>query len=119
MTTLQQILRKYLRAGTPGGAGGVGVPADEKLSMAAELAPVLAALRRTEAQAAEIRQAARERAETATRQAADRAARLVEDANTRAETVRTEAARARLTAAGVGDDAVLKPLGDTYACADD
>ncbi|WP_374576339.1 hypothetical protein [Phenylobacterium sp.] len=30
-----------------------------------------------------------------------------------------EAARARLTAAGVGDDAVLKPLGDTYVCADD
>ena len=92
MPGVRDILERFRAVGTPGPAAAVGVPADRKAALEAELAPVLAQLEETEDQCEQVRASAHARAEYVRTDAALRAAAIVADARARAEAERADAA---------------------------
>ncbi|KAE8765526.1 hypothetical protein, partial [Georgenia thermotolerans] len=69
MPRARDILQRFRPAGTPGAAAPAGVPADRVTEMAAELEPVLARLAEAQAEADQVRAAARQEAERRRREA--------------------------------------------------
>jgi vacuolar-type H+-ATPase subunit H len=87
MRPVAAILDRYRR--------GAAVPAVPAIDLAAELAPVLAALDEIEVEAEQLRQAAIARAEQRLAAAAEEAAGILADGERRAEVERSRAASAR------------------------
>lgn len=92
MAGVVDLLGRYRPAGAPGPAGAAGVPADRRESVAAELAPVFAALAEVEAECDRLRR-------DAARAAAGREAAAAEQARMLVARARDEAAAERAAAA--------------------
>ncbi|MEV0283571.1 hypothetical protein AB0H36_05555 [Kribbella sp. NPDC050820] len=108
-------LRRFRPVGTPGGAGPVGVPADDPSGVPAELVAVFAALDEVIIECQEIRTRAAQQAADIAGGAERDAAGSIADARTRAAGERADAAaavRAR------GDAAVDQTLAAASAEAD-
>ncbi len=91
MPGVRDLLERFRPVGTPGPAGPVGVPADSRADLEAELAPVLAGLQETERQCEQMRAAGRARAERLITHARTRAEATVADAGLRAANERADA----------------------------
>ncbi|MGW1622498.1 hypothetical protein [Streptomyces sp. NPDC002172] len=89
--SLRDFLERFRPTGTPG-AAVTGVPPDRGAERAAELAPALARLTAAQQEAARIRAAGEEAAETIRREAGREAAGIVAAAREQAPGVRRQAA---------------------------
>ncbi|MFI7063594.1 hypothetical protein ACIBL3_21595 [Kribbella sp. NPDC050124] len=115
MSVMLDRLRRFRPVGTPGGAGPVGVPADDRSGVPAELVAVFAALDEVIAECQTIRTRAAQEAAAIVAGAERDATATIADARTRAAGERAEAAaavRAR------GDAAVDRTLAAASAEAD-
>lgn len=91
MLDVRRFLRLLRPAGAPGSAGAVGVPADRRSELEAELQPVFDALAGAEAGCARQGAAASRRGGSLGREAAAEVARLLAEADARAPAVQAEA----------------------------
>lgn len=108
---VQDLLTRFRPAGAPGPAGATGVPADRHESVAAELAPVFAALAEVEGECDRLRA-------EATRQAARRTATAAEAARTLVTRAREAAPAERDAAAVAAREAGVDELAQLAADAD-
>ena len=110
MSATRDFLDRFRPAGTPGAAGGAGVPADLGRELGAEIGPVLALLDDTHAECERIVAAARREAEQTAAAAQAETARIGEEAGRLARIARDDAAeevlaRARAEASAAETDA--------------
>lgn len=96
--TLGDFLRRFRPVGTPGAAASAGVPADRVGELAAELAPVFAALEDTRAEAERIRAAGQRQADARRDAAAEEARGVLVEAERQVGAEREAAAAAALAA---------------------
>jgi hypothetical protein len=89
---IRDLLSRFRPAGAPGPAGAAGVPADRRQAVAAELAPLFAALAEVEAECERLRRDARQAA-------AAREAAAAEQARVMVARARDDAAAERAAAA--------------------
>ena len=93
---LAEILRRFRPTTAPGPAGPAGVPADRARESESELASVFSALQPALTEAARLRDDARIEGDRRRRASVEDAQRVISDARDRLDTVRAEAASARL-----------------------
>jgi hypothetical protein len=108
MPGVRDVLARFRPAGTPGPAAPAGVPSDRRAVALAELEPVFAALAGAEAQAAAVREAARETADRRRAAAADQARSMLARARAAAGAERAAAAAARRRAAAADLTAITE-----------
>ncbi|MGW2613484.1 hypothetical protein [Streptomyces sp. NPDC001500] len=106
MTGFRDFLTRFRPAASPGRAAPSGVPADRSAELRAELAPPLALLEQTEAEARSIRERAAAAAASRRREAEVRAGTIVAAAHEEARQVRARTAEQVLRAAD-GEAAAL------------
>lgn len=94
MPQLRDFLERFRPAGTPGPAGQGAVPADRKIELETELAPLFELIAKTQAEADNIRENARKQATKQKTEASLQAKRIVDHARIGAEAVRVETAEA-------------------------
>lgn len=99
MTSFRDFLTRFRPAASPGRAARGGVPTDRSAELRAELAPPLALLERTEAEARTIRQRAAAVAASHRHEAERQAEEIVAEAREEARGVRTRTAEQVLRAA--------------------
>lgn len=92
MPSSRGFLDRFRTSGTPGAAGGAGVPADRLAERDVELAGVFSQIADTEAAAREMRLDARHRAQALRESAAHESRRLLATARREAESDRRDAA---------------------------
>jgi vacuolar-type H+-ATPase subunit H len=92
VSAARDFLDRFRPAGTPGAAGGAGVPADRARELGAEIGPVLALLDDTHAECERIIAAARRDAERIAAAADAETARIGQEAGRLARTARDDAA---------------------------
>ncbi len=94
MPGVRDLLERFRPVGTPGPAAPVGVPADGKALLEAELAPILVELEETRRQCDQVQAAARARADRLLADARARAEAVVAQARLRADAARADTAAA-------------------------
>ncbi len=107
MASLAELLRRFRSQGVPGAPASAGVPVDRAAALAAELLPVLGALRDTGSRAAQLEDSAALRASERRTASDEEARRLLADARRRAPAERVEAATERLRRAADEQRALL------------
>lgn len=108
MAGIRDLLSRFRPAGAPGPAGAAGVPVDRRQALAAELAPVFAALAPVEAECERLRDGAR-------RAAAAREAAAAEQARVMVAQARNEAPAQRAAAAAAVQEAAAAELAQLEA----
>ncbi|GGR83958.1 hypothetical protein GCM10010269_23850 [Streptomyces humidus] len=107
MTAIRDFLARFRPAPSPGRAAPGGVPADRSAELRAELAPPLALLEETEAQARTVRERADAAAGIRRREAERQAGQIVAEARAEALRVRRRAAEQAVRAAEAEAEALL------------
>ncbi|MFC8244652.1 hypothetical protein [Streptomyces chartreusis] len=116
MTGFRDFLTRFRPAASPGRAAPSGVPADRSAELRAELAPPLALLAQSEADARTVRERAEAAAASRRRNAEQQAERIVATARAEADGVRERAAEQALRAAE-GEAATLVAEAEREAAA--
>lgn len=107
MASVGDFLRRFRTHGVPGAPAPTAVPIDRQRALAAELAPVFAALEAAQLRAAALRRAGAEEAAKIRVRAAERVGELASAARQRANQARQQEAAAMARQVGADTDALL------------